>query len=239
MGTEPFACGQTYANQGTAATSVTPRDFRFYVQDLRLINAAGEEVPVTLDVRSPWQAATVALLDFENGQGSCLGSGDAGTNTMITGTVPAGQYTGVAFRNGVPEDLNHDDPTTLPAVLRSPSMLWSWLTGFRFVKANLMQVGGAAAQQAAETGATGCSGDPGQGTVVCTRPNRNNVVLTGFNPATNVIVADIAPIFASFNLSQTNECHGTGTVCGPMYTATGVNSTTGAALATQAVYRVE
>ena len=239
VGTEPFACGQTYANQGTAATSVTPRDFRFYVQDLRLIDAAGQEVPVTLDVRSPWQAATVALLDFENGQGSCVGSGDVGTNTMITGTVPAGQYTGVAFRNGVPEDLNHDDPTTLPALLRAPQMQWSWLTGFRFVKANLMQVGGAAAQQAAETGATGCSGDPGQGTVVCTRPNRNNVVLTGFNPATNVIVADIAPIFASFNLSQTNECHGTGTVCGPMYTATGVNSTTGAALATQAVYRVE
>ena len=90
MGTEPFACGQTYANQGTAATSVTPRDFRFYVQDLRLINAAGQEVPVTLDVRAPWQAATVALLDFENGQGACLGSGDAGTDTTITGTVPAG-----------------------------------------------------------------------------------------------------------------------------------------------------
>ena len=59
------------------------------------------------------------------------------------------------------------------------------------------------------------------------------------SPATSVIVADIAPIFASFNLTQTNECHGTGTVCGPMYAATGVNSTTGAPLPTQAVYRVE
>jgi uncharacterized repeat protein (TIGR04052 family) len=235
VGTLPFACGQTYANQGTAGTSVTPRDFRFYVQDVRLIDAAGQEVPVTLDVRAPWQAATVALLDFENGQGSCL-DGDAGTNMTITGTVPAGQYTGVAFRNGVPLDLNHDDPTTLPAPLRAPRMQWSWLTGFRFVKANLVA---GAAQQAAETGSTGCSGDPGQGTVTCTRPNRSNVVLTGFNPATNVIVADIGAIFASFNLSQTNECHGTGAVCGPMYTALGVDPATGAALATQVVYRVE
>jgi hypothetical protein len=74
---------------------------------------------------------------------------------------------------------------------------------------------------------------------MCTRPNRSNVVLTGFDPATSVIVADIGAIFASFNLSQTNECHGTGAVCGPMYTALGVDPVSGAALATQAVYRVE
>jgi uncharacterized repeat protein (TIGR04052 family) len=237
VGTQPFACGQTYTNQGTAGTSITPRDFRFYVQDVRLINAAGQEVPVTLDVRAPWQTATVAMLDFETASNGCVG-GDAGTNTMITGTVPAGQYVGVAFRNGVPVDLNHDDPTTLSPPLRAPQMQWSWLTGFRFVKANFAQVGGTA-QHAAETGSTGCSGDPGQGTVVCTRPNRNDVVFMNFNAATNVIVADAGALFASFNLTQTNECHGTGAVCTPIYTALGVNATTGAALATQTVYRVE
>jgi uncharacterized repeat protein (TIGR04052 family) len=237
VGGEDFACGQTYANQGTAGTTVTPRDFRFYVQDVRLINAAGQDVPVTLDVRSPWQSATVALLDFEDGQGACLG-GDAGINSMITGTVPAGDYVGVVFRNGVPEDLNHDDPTTLPAPLQSPGMHWSWLSGFRFMRAQLSQSGGAA-QQAFEPGSTGCSGDPAAGTVVCSRPNRNEVRLSGFSPTTNTVVADIGAIFAQLNLTQTNECHGTDAVCETMYTALGVNFDTGAALATQQVYQVE
>jgi uncharacterized repeat protein (TIGR04052 family) len=237
VGGEDFACGQTYANQGTAGTSVTPRDFRFYVQDVRLINAAGQDVPVTLDVRAPWQTATVAMLDFEDGQGACLG-GDAGTNAVITGTVPAGTYVGVAFRNGVPEDLNHDDPTTLPAPLQSPGMHWSWLSGFRFMRAQLSQSGGAA-QQAFEPGSTGCSGDPVAGTVVCSRPNRNEVRFGAFNATTNTIVADIGAIFAQLNLSQTNECHGTDAVCETMYTALGVNFSTGAALAAQQVYRVE
>jgi hypothetical protein len=34
---------------------------------VRLIDAQGHEVPLAMNVRSPWQTADVALLDFEDG----------------------------------------------------------------------------------------------------------------------------------------------------------------------------
>jgi uncharacterized repeat protein (TIGR04052 family) len=240
VGNQDFACGQTYPNPRMPVQSgqtATPSDFRFYVEDVRLINAAGNDVPITLDIRAPWQSASVALLDFEDGRGSCV-NGDVGTNAVITGTVPAGEYVGVAFRNGVPEDLNHDDPTTLEAPLRAPGMHWSWLSGFRFMRAQLMQTRGPA-ENVFEVGSTGCSGDPVAGTAVCSRPNRNEVRLSNFNPATSTIVADIGAIFAQLNWRRTNECHGTDAVCESMFTAYGVDFETGAALGNQQVYRVE
>jgi uncharacterized repeat protein (TIGR04052 family) len=138
---EDFACGRTYTGVGTTKTTeVTPTDLRFFVQKLRLINAAGEEVPVSVATRAPWQESSISLIDFENGQGDC-GSGNAGTNDVITGTVPAGSYTGVAFSTSLPPELNHGDPATAPAPLRNaPGTLWAWLSGYKFLLAEMMQV---------------------------------------------------------------------------------------------------
>src|SRR5262245_48335443 len=73
IGDEPFACGETYEDVGSTGATVTPRELRLYVQDLRLITADGAEVPVQLDDRSPWQSrsAGVALLDFASTDGDC------------------------------------------------------------------------------------------------------------------------------------------------------------------------
>ncbi|MEY4513080.1 MAG: hypothetical protein RLZZ450_5202, partial [Pseudomonadota bacterium] len=141
---EEFACGRTYTGIGTTpATEVTPTDLRFFVQKLRLINAAGQEVPVTVATRTPWQEASVSLIDFEDGQGDC-GFGNAGTNNVITGTVPAGTYTGVAFSTSLPPELNHGDPATAPAPLRNaPGTLWAWLSGYKFLLAEMMRVNSA------------------------------------------------------------------------------------------------
>ena len=117
-------------------------------------------------------------------------------------------------------------------------MHWSWLSGFRFMRAELLQTRGPA-RNVFEVGSTGCSGDPIAGTALCSRPNRNDVRLLGFNPATSTIVADIGAIFAQLNWRRTNECRGADAVCETMYTAYGVDFDTGAALDTQQVYRVE
>ncbi|HEY6558707.1 MAG TPA: MbnP family copper-binding protein [Polyangiaceae bacterium] len=136
VGDADFACGQEYPNQGSTGVRARPLDFRFYVENLRMITRTGEEVPVTLDARSPWQSREVALIDFETGAAqSC--NGDAATNTTITGSVPAGDYTGIAFVNGVPESINHSDPAFGPAPLQAPGMNWNWLFGFRFFIAEL------------------------------------------------------------------------------------------------------
>ncbi len=101
VGAEDFKCGTTYTNLGSTSDSVAPRDLRFFVQDVMLLDATGRETPLTLDARSPWQTKDVALLDFEDGTGLCA-NGNPELNDIVTGTVPAGTYSGLRFTNGVP-----------------------------------------------------------------------------------------------------------------------------------------
>jgi uncharacterized repeat protein (TIGR04052 family) len=251
VGTAAFACGTTYQNQGTAGTAVRPRDFRFYVQSVRLIDAQGHEVPLTMDVRSPWQTADVALLDFEDGTADCV-DGNAQMNAVITGTAPAGTYGGIVFGNGVPEALNHADPLTLPAPLQAGAMTWGWLYGFKFVKAELGATATPAADAAAglglvHLGSVGCDnsvdgGSPdfnGPPSVACSQPNRNEIRLTGFDPTAHTIVADIGAIFAATDLSKDLQCHSEGDACPSMFWSLGVDFATGAKLKTQTVYHFE
>jgi uncharacterized repeat protein (TIGR04052 family) len=246
VGSSDFACGQNYTNVGTPGATVTPADFRTFVQDVMLIRNDGTEVPVQLDARAPWQTASVALLDFENGQGRCSGEGNAETNTTITGTVPAGTYSGLSFVNGVPEDLNHDDPTTFTPPLSTYSAFsWGWLSGFRFVKAELVQAvaaGSVFGSGLAHVGSTSCTGTPSAGTVVCTKPNRNKIVLSHFDAATTTVIADIGAIFAGSNLGDSAnvaDCHSGGSFCTPMFGALGITFATGLPASTQTAYRVE
>ncbi|MFY0539306.1 MbnP family protein [Nannocystis pusilla] len=71
VGGEPFACGRSYGGLGTDGASVTPQDFRFYVHDVRLVTIEGEEHPVTIEDDGVHQGSGVALIDFEDGSGSC------------------------------------------------------------------------------------------------------------------------------------------------------------------------
>jgi uncharacterized repeat protein (TIGR04052 family) len=257
VGTAEFACGTRYPNQGSTAATITPVDFRFFVQDLKLVTTSGEEVPVAIDRRDPWQAEGVALIDLENSTGSCLAT--PGTNREITGRVPEGSYVGIRFANGVPESLNHGELTALPPVLQSPGMQWSWLLGFRFVKAEVQQVlegktdagaptGTDAGTDAAvrivpgfglvHTGAVGCSGNVSVGNVQCSKPNRNAVRLDGFNPDRNVIAVDLGALFGASDLTKDEQCHSGAESCAPM-ARLGIDDDTGLPLADQQVYRVE
>lgn len=137
VGDQDLVCGQTYAGLGTTSASAKPRDFRFFVQELRLIDSQGQEVPVTFDERLPHQTRDVALIDFTDGADACT-SGAPTTNMVITGMVPAGTYQGVVFVNGVSEALNHGDPGLAPEPLQAPSAHWTWNSGYRFMMAELL-----------------------------------------------------------------------------------------------------
>ena len=155
VGDAEFACGEVYNHQGTTDTTVVPQDLRFFVEKVRLIDADDNEVPLVMDDRPPFQTNDVALLDFEDGTAACT-NGNVELNRTITGKAPPGNYVGVVFSMAVPEDLNHSDPTTLPAPLQAGGMTWGWLFGFRFLKAEL-----AVPQHQGEEG--GAGGGGGQG----------------------------------------------------------------------------
>ncbi|MGF1499495.1 MAG: MbnP family copper-binding protein [Elainellaceae cyanobacterium] len=228
VGDEAFSCGSSYSGLGTANSTVTPTDFRFYVSDVALIEASGQVVPVALEQDGKWQHQNVALLDFEDGTGACA-NGTAETRTQVTGTVPPGDYTGVMFTLGVPFDLNHDDATLAPSPLNLTSMWWNWQGGYKFVRIDLenqamtasaglrQHEGGQphgqphdGSMQHGDTqgflihlGSTGCQleGDSPQPTL-CLNPNTSMLAFTDFDPASNVVVADLAALVAGSNLEQ-------------------------------------
>jgi hypothetical protein len=158
VGDADFKCGESYEQQGTTRTTVVPQDLRFFVENVRLIDAEDNEAPLVMDDRPPFQSAAVALLDFEDGTGACA-NGNAELNATITGKVRPGSYVGIAFSTAVPTDLNHSDPTTLPAPLQAGGMTWGWLFGFRFIKAELV----VPTHHGGEGGAGGRQGHGGQG----------------------------------------------------------------------------
>ncbi len=233
VGDAPFACDSSYDGVGSTGVTVEPQDFRFFVHDVRLVTSDGAEVPVLLDVRAPWQALGTALLDFEDATGACL-SGDAATNTTVTGMAPPGEYTGLAFRVGVPESVNHNDPATQAAPLAAGNMAWGWLGGYRFLRAELGATGGGGVLH---LGSAACTGDPAAGSVACARANRANVTLTGFNAATDTVVADIGAIFSGADLASVSMCHSSGASCGPLFDSLGVDLQSGQSDGSQVAFR--
>ncbi|MET0284537.1 MAG: MbnP family copper-binding protein [Polyangiales bacterium] len=235
---EPFACGREYANTGATGATSTPSDFRFFVETLALVDGAGREVPVELETRGDWQIPGLGLIDFEDATGQCAAS--AGTNTELTGTVPAGEYVGLVFSNGIPEALNHGDPAQAPAPLRNaPGTLWSWRSGYKFILSSLA-VPASTGVGLIHVGAGACTGDPVNGVAVtCARPNRNRVQLAGFDPERNVIVADLGVVLAQTDLTVNSQCHGGGMVCPSGFAALGIDHASGRAAESAPAFHVE
>jgi uncharacterized repeat protein (TIGR04052 family) len=210
---QSFECGQSYKNIGTTRSTMTPTDFRMFVSQVHLMTAEGRAVPVQLVQDNTWQLEGIALLDFENGQGPC-GNGTSAMNTVVRGTVPAGQYTGVKFTVGVPFERNHGDPTVAPAPLSSTAMFWTWQAGYKFMKFDAATSGRPA--HAAQSAAHGSGNAPGfsvhlgstmcasssrtQGPTACQNPNRIDVTLTDFDVKKHQVVLDIGRVLAAANV---------------------------------------
>src|SRR5574343_335397 len=130
---EPFVCGRSYDKVGSAASRITPTDFRFYVSDVALLDAAGHATPLTLGQDGAWQYRNVALIDLEDGAGPCR-NGTAATHPQLTGHLPPGDYRGVRLTVGLPMALNHADVTLAPPPLNLTAMFWNWQAGYKFFK---------------------------------------------------------------------------------------------------------
>ncbi|MEM7757836.1 MAG: MbnP family copper-binding protein [Cyanobacteria bacterium P01_A01_bin.40] len=136
VGENEFACGSSYEEIGVESSTITPTDFRFYVSDVKLIDEAGNAVPLELEQDGKWQHQNVALLDFEDGTASC-DNGTSETRTQVVGTVPEGNYESLQFTLGVPAELNHDDAAIAPSPLNLTSMWWNWQGGYKFLRVDL------------------------------------------------------------------------------------------------------
>ncbi|HEX6276906.1 MAG TPA: MbnP family copper-binding protein [Polyangiaceae bacterium] len=242
VGTEPFSCASSYANVGADASTIRPVDFKFYVHDVRLIDAAGMEVPATLAQDNTWQYQNVALLDFEDDTNACA-NGTAAMNTKIVGTVPTGTYRGIVFKLGVPFALNHTDVTTAPAPLNLSSMFWSWNSGHLFLSLMTSAETGATTsfENVLHVGSTGCVGDAQAGGITgCAKPNRPEFRFPDYRLGRSVAVADVKELLQKSNL-KTDLCHSfTADTCTWPFEYLGINWFTGSLTpTTQRVFRME
>ncbi len=248
VGSMPFSCASTFSNLGTTMATWTPSDFRFYVHDVALVTESGSPVPVTLDQDGTWQYQNVALLDFENHTGTCSNGTDA-TNTSIRGThsAPAGtRFTGLRFTLGVPQALNHRNPATAPSPLNLSTLFWAWQSGYKFLRIDgrTQDATGTVLVQGwnIHLGSTGCDGSSSGGVTRCMNPNRPEVTLMNFDPATNTVVADLARLVSGTDLSRSNADPGCMSTpgdsdCASLFPALGLPF--GSAPAAQAFFRVE
>lgn len=247
VGDEAFACDGSYTGLGATDSAATPLDFRLYVHDVRMIAADGVEHEVALDT-SDFVHEGVTLLDFEDNTGTCT-NGNAAMNDRVIGTVPGGQYDGLAFTVGVPVELNHADPAAAASPLDLTSLHWNWAGGYKFMRIDFTvstAADGAGAPFNFHLGSTMCAGDPAMGdTVTCDNPNRPRVVLDGFDPATQKIVIDYAALVVEEDLDTdlggAPGCMSGGEDgdCPKVFAALGLDLATGEASGSQQVFKVE
>lgn len=234
-------CGShTYTLPGTQVVQI--KDFRFFVEDIQFVRADGSKVPFKFTNVDEYQAVEgdkqVALLDFvatpQGGSGACTGNSDNDkTHRTIKGTAPGGTYKGVEITIGVPQSMNHQDPSQRPAThpLRSGTGLqWNWQAGYKFMKIEL-----AISNNGTPTndifrlhlGSTNCTGTVPN--VTCANSYRPTLVLEpngGFDPAKDVIVFDGDELFKQ-NGGVPTSAFGTGTSlsCMPIGNGAGTGGT--------------
>jgi len=217
VGDTPFSCGKEYPGIGTSGATITASDFRFYVHNVRLVTARGDTVRAAMAPRSPWQDREIALLDFENGTATCA-NGTPETNPQITVLAPAGEYQGVAFTVGVPFARNHSDMATQGPPLSLSRLFWSWNAGYKFLRVDMRATrpDSAATAWVIHLGSTGCTGAAGaKAPTSCSHGNRPEIALSGFNPARDVIVADLAALLSRSDVRRNQPQTAMGCMAAP------------------------
>jgi uncharacterized repeat protein (TIGR04052 family) len=217
IGGKPFSCAGTFAGLGSTATEVQAVDYRLFVSEAALVKADGSLQPIALEQDGQWQLDGLALLDFEDASGACA-NGTAGLNAALRGTVPEGEYTGLAFTIGVPFAQNHGDPTVSAAPLNTTAMFWNWQGGYKFVRIDLVPTAmmGMTAEAGAEAGgghgmakgwflhlgSTMCdAASKTEAPKSCANENRVAIRLDGFDLAANTVVIDPASVLVEADLT--------------------------------------
>ena len=210
-GDQVVTCGDSVVpGLGSGTVDARLKDLRFYVSAVELVRDDGVSVPLRLAPNDAWQytapsGEAVTLIDLEDASGGCSLEGTPETNAVVRGSVPAGRYVGLRWTLGVPESLNHSDTAAAPAPLDLVAMGWGWQAGRKFAKIEFSEpTRGAwsAASFLVHLGSTGCTGNPGLGTVQCARPNRGLVQFDSFDADKQRIAVDLRALVGAADITR-------------------------------------
>ena len=203
---------------GIDGAAANAQVLQFYVHAIELIDEHGKPHPFRFAADAPWQNEHVALVDL---------AGDASTprRPAVDGTVEGGggKYSAIRLTIGVPFELNHANPLTAAAPLDRGEMLWSWQSGHKFLRADLVVSG---REWSFHLGSTSCSSasalrPPAQ---PCAQPNEMRIELEG-NPLRDVVRLRLEPLIAAAQSANYVVCTGDyehDPACKDAYAATGL-----------------
>lgn len=229
----PPGTGVTIANalnNGTGgAYNIVVQDLRFYISNIKLIDASDNLVDVSLAANNFQDPATgVVLLDFEDKTGACT-NGTTETHTSIQMNYPAGNYKGIQFDIGIPDASNRlyyagSPAAGTPGVYSYSGMYWTWAGAYKFTKLEFKNTGstnngyvsvlhlGSSGNAVTNMSCDDVTLTATATTAVadnvhpavpnsCIYMNRSTIRLTGtsFDPVTNKVALDLASLFSGTN----------------------------------------
>jgi uncharacterized repeat protein (TIGR04052 family) len=198
-GDAPFSCAASLGPIGAAGTEASPRDLRFYVHAVEAW-VDGEAVPVTLE-EGPYQRDGVALVDLEDGSGTCETNSPETHADVTFEAVPGAD--GVRFVLGVPAELNHLDSATAAPPLNVPKLWWSWAMGYKYLVADVRTE--TREEVLFHVGATGCEEAGGPTTFACREDNLVTVDLPTFDVDADVVRFDLGALLQGLDLTAAPE----------------------------------
>jgi uncharacterized repeat protein (TIGR04052 family) len=187
-------------------------DLRFYVSNLKLLDADGQPVSFTLDdneFQYNGKDGSVSLIDLTGTtEGACAASsiafaeGTKRVNAAMKGTTLVSQVASVSFDVGVPQQVMKETiaahtPEGAPSPLGE--MYWTWATGYRHFVFNFAVDAGADGKGDGyvHIGSRDCG--PADGHALedranCTYVNTPTVALGAFDLKKNVVQVDLPAI---------------------------------------------
>ncbi len=220
-------------------------DLRFYVSQLRLLDAKGKPVAATLD-ENDFQQNGVTLIDLSsNTEGACasdaiaFGEGTARVHTALTGTTLVDEVVSVSFEIGIPQPIMRDiiaSNTLEGAPSPFNEMYWSWASGYRhFVFNFTIEQNAARGEGYIHVGSRDC-GAMGNKALsdrdTCGFINNPSVALSAFNLETNTVAVDLGRLLRDLPFSDMQVgCHSSPMQpdCTPVFSAFGLSMDDGSA----------
>ena len=249
---ELITCDSEHNQFGTEALhSISVSDIRFYVSNIKFLNANNEVLDIELaenDFQLHSDQGFVGLIDLtSNSSGACNDEALGGTqriNTAISGTILDGDVASISFDVGVPQAVMKDVIATntqedAPTPLNE--MFWSWASGYRHFLMNF-QIENAAeisGKGLVHLGSTKCGGEgllALENKETCDSVNTPKVTINNFDPTENTIVINVDALLNNVTFAATGDevvptvaCHSNPmqTDCATIFENFGLNITDG------------
>ena len=214
---KPIVCSQFVRDQQKWQQTWDIQQLAFFISDIHVVNESNSQNIALLP--SHWQTSEVVLIqpnltdcaeqpvteqDVKAGFQSGPEILDHNTNIIFNAPVDLEGAQTLAFSLGVPFDDNHQNPLTQPSPLNLPSMFWSWRSGHKFFRVDLVDK---KHNWVFHLGSVGCIAASAMRSpqTECVQPNRFDFELSKKQDGSRLIL-HLDKLLAGMSLQDSKSC---------------------------------